>query len=71
MNYKKLGNTGLEVSRICLGCMSYGDPDWRGWILDEEEARPHFRAALDDNRQPVGPSGQHGPEFGKGLGAVV
>ncbi len=47
MNYEKLGNTGLEVSRICLGCMSYGDPDWRPWILDEGEARPHFRAALD------------------------
>lgn len=47
MNYKKLGNTGLEVSRICLGCMSYGDPDWRPWILDEDEARLHFCAALD------------------------
>lgn len=47
MEYARLGRTGLEVSRLCLGCMSYGDPDWRPWILDEEAARPHFRKALD------------------------
>jgi len=47
MDYKKLGETGLEVSRICLGCMSYGDSNWRPWILDEEEARPHFRTAIE------------------------
>ena len=48
MKYEKLGNTGLDVSRLCLGCMSYGDPAWRPWILGEDEARPHFRAALDN-----------------------
>jgi len=47
MEYARLGETGLEVSRICLGCMTYGDPDWREWILDEDEARPHFRRALE------------------------
>jgi len=47
MQYQKLGNTGLEVSRICLGCMSYGDPDWRPWTLGEAEARTHFHAAFD------------------------
>ncbi len=47
MQYVRLGRTGLEVSRICLGCMSYGDPDWRSWVLPEEEARAHFRAAVD------------------------
>lgn len=47
MKTTRLGNSGLEVSRICLGCMSYGDPAWRPWVLDEEAARPHFRRALD------------------------
>ena len=47
MDYKKLGKTGLDVSRICLGCMSYGDSNWRPWILDEEEARSHFRTAIE------------------------
>ena len=47
MEYVRLGRTGLEVSRLALGCMSYGDPGWRPWILGEESARPHFRRALD------------------------
>lgn len=47
MQYTKLGRTGLEVSRLCLGCMSYGDDSWQGWILDEGAAREHFRAAVD------------------------
>jgi len=49
MKYRKLGNTGLDVSAICLGCMSYGEPD-RGrhpWSLGEDDARPFFRQALD------------------------
>ncbi|MFI5013472.1 MAG: aldo/keto reductase [Hyphomicrobiales bacterium] len=49
MDYVKLGHTGLEVSRICLGCMSYGIPD-RGnhaWSLDEEESRPFIKRALE------------------------
>ena len=42
MEYVKLGRTGLEVSRICLGCMSYGVPDQgnHAWTLDEEKSRP-------------------------------
>ena len=47
MKTARLGATGLEVSRLCLGCMTYGDPGWRSWILDAEAARPHFRKALD------------------------
>ncbi len=47
MDYVRLGRTGLKVSRLCLGCMSYGDPGWRPWVLDEETSRPHFRKALD------------------------
>src|SRR5438132_7813053 len=49
MEYVKLGRTGLEVSRICLGCMSYGVSD-RGnhaWSLDEEESRPFIKRALE------------------------
>ncbi|MFE4712531.1 MULTISPECIES: aldo/keto reductase [unclassified Paenibacillus] len=49
MDYAKLGSTGLEVSRICLGCMSYGIPE-RGshaWTLGEEESRPFIRRALE------------------------
>lgn len=47
MEYRRLGNTGLKVSRLCLGMMSYGDPAWRDWVLDERAAEPFVRAALD------------------------
>ncbi|MFQ5789869.1 MAG: aldo/keto reductase, partial [Acidobacteriota bacterium] len=47
MKYVRLGRTGLEVSRLCLGCMTYGDPAWRPWILDAHAARDHFRKAFD------------------------
>ena len=49
MKYVKLGQTGLDVSPICLGCMSYGDASRGGhqWVLDEEAARPFFKQALD------------------------
>jgi 1-deoxyxylulose-5-phosphate synthase len=49
MRYRKLGSTGLDVSPICLGCMSYGASD-RGthpWSLSEEESRPHIRRAVE------------------------
>ena len=49
MKYARLGNTGLEVSRICLGCMSFGDPHAGSheWTLGEEESRPILRAAWE------------------------
>ena len=48
MKYARLGRTGLEVSRICLGCMSFGDPSkGRAWVLPEQEARPLLRAAWE------------------------
>jgi aryl-alcohol dehydrogenase-like predicted oxidoreductase len=47
MEYARLGRTGLEVSRLALGCMTYGDPGWRPWILDEAAARPHFQRAFE------------------------
>jgi aryl-alcohol dehydrogenase (NADP+) len=49
MDYVRLGNTGLEVSRICLGCMSFGVPDRGGhpWSMDEETSRPFIKRALE------------------------
>ena len=49
MNYVKLGRTGLDVSRICLGCMSFGGGDrgYHAWSLGEEESRPFIRRALE------------------------
>lgn len=47
MQYVNLGRSGLKVSRICLGCMSYGSRAWRQWILEEEESRPFIRQALE------------------------
>jgi aryl-alcohol dehydrogenase-like predicted oxidoreductase len=47
MELVKLGSTGLKVSRICLGCMTYGSPKWRDWVLDEEASRPFIKQALD------------------------
>ena len=47
MQYVNLGATGLKVSRICLGAMTYGSKQWREWVLEEEESRPFFRRALD------------------------
>ncbi|MCA9736908.1 MAG: aldo/keto reductase [Gemmatimonadota bacterium] len=47
MQYTRLGSTGLSVSRIALGCMSYGSKQWRNWVLEEEDALPHFRRAVE------------------------
>jgi len=47
MLYTQLGNSGLEISRICLGCMTYGTPKWRPWVLDEVDSRPFYKKALD------------------------
>lgn len=47
MQYTNLGKTGLRVSRICLGMMTYGTPEWRDWVLDEGASRPFIQRALD------------------------
>jgi len=47
MEYIRLGQTGLEVSRLCVGCMSYGDPAYEPWILDERASQPFFRYAIE------------------------
>jgi 1-deoxyxylulose-5-phosphate synthase len=47
MEYVRFGNTGLKVSRLCLGAMSYGSKKWREWVLEEEDARPVIRHAIE------------------------
>jgi aryl-alcohol dehydrogenase-like predicted oxidoreductase len=47
MEYTNLGKSGLKVSRICLGCMSFGDPEIRKWSLTEEESMPFFKKAIE------------------------
>ncbi|KAJ5673519.1 hypothetical protein N7507_002646 [Penicillium longicatenatum] len=49
MQYRRLGNSGLKVSRIILGCMTYGNPSWEGspWVLDEEKSLPLLKKAFD------------------------
>lgn len=47
MDYVNLGKSGLKVSRICLGTMTYGTSQWRDWVLDEGESRPFIQRALD------------------------
>lgn len=47
MEYVNLGTTGLKVSRICLGCMSYGSSKWRDWVLDYDASKPFFKRALE------------------------
>ena len=47
MEYVRLGRTGLTVSRLCLGAMTYGTSTWRAWVLDEADSRPFIRRALE------------------------
>jgi len=47
MEYVRLGTTGLKVSRLCLGAMTYGTPEWRPWVLDEATSRPFIKRALE------------------------
>ena len=47
MQYVNLGHTGLKVSKLCLGMMTYGDTAWRQWVLTEEQGRPFIRRAFE------------------------
>ena len=47
MQYVNLGKTGMKVSRLCLGMMSYGSKQWREWVLEEHEAKPFIQRALE------------------------
>ena len=47
MEYTTLGSTGMEVSRLCLGCMSFGSSDWREWVLEDEESKEIIDRAID------------------------
>ena len=46
MEYVKFGKTGMQVSKLCLGCMTYGSTKWRERVLEEEASRPCPRATL-------------------------
>ena len=66
MQYEVLGNTGLEVSRLCLGCMTYGSPTWQPWVLPWEQSLPSIRRAWEaginffDTADVYGWADQHG-----------
>jgi aryl-alcohol dehydrogenase (NADP+) len=47
MEYVRLGTTGLRVSRLCLGTMTYGTSKWRPWVLDEADSRPFLERAVE------------------------
>ena len=47
MDYTTLGQTGLKVSRLCLGTMSFGSSNWRPWVLDEAASRPFIKLAIE------------------------
>jgi aryl-alcohol dehydrogenase-like predicted oxidoreductase len=47
LKYVRYGTTGIKVSQLSFGCMTYGDPAWHEWVLDEAAARPFYKAALD------------------------
>lgn len=47
MDYRNLGRTGLKVSPLCLGTMTYGTPQWRDWVLDDRQSRPFIEQALN------------------------
>jgi aryl-alcohol dehydrogenase (NADP+) len=47
MDQVRFGSTGMKVSRLCLGCMTYGSPTWRDWVLQEDASRPFIREALE------------------------
>src|SRR5579871_6920357 len=47
MDFVRFGRTGMKVSKLCLGCMTYGSAKWRDWVLEEEASRPFLREALE------------------------
>ena len=47
MEQVRLGSSGLKVSRLCLGCMTYGSPKWRSWVLDEAQSKPFFQTSIE------------------------
>ena len=52
MQYIRLGRSGLKVSRLCLGAMTYGSPEWRPWVLPEEQSRPFIKRAIEAGNCP-------------------
>ena len=62
MRYTTLGRTGMSVSRLALGCMSYGDPAWRPWVLDEAAAKPFFQKAIEAGINFFDTADSYGPD---------
>jgi len=67
MPYVRLGKSGLKVSKIILGCMSYGSSEWQGWVLHEEEGIKHIKAAYDAGIQTFDTAGV----YSSGLSEVI
>ncbi|EIM87501.1 Aldo/keto reductase [Stereum hirsutum FP-91666 SS1] len=65
--YVRVGNSGLKVSKLVLGCMSYGSPEWSPWVLEEEEAIKHIKAAYDAGIQSFDTSNV----YSNGLSEVI
>jgi aryl-alcohol dehydrogenase-like predicted oxidoreductase len=67
MEHTRLGDTGLKISRLALGCMSYGDPTTEGahrWALADDDAQPFFRQAIERRgRRLEKPYSNHGPSW--------
>ncbi|KLO06997.1 Aldo/keto reductase [Schizopora paradoxa] len=67
MPYVRLGNSGLKVSKIILGCMSYGSSEWQAWVLPEDEGIKHIKAAYDAGIQTFDTAGA----YSAGLSEVI
>ncbi|KAJ6523826.1 Aldo keto reductase [Mycena capillaripes] len=67
VKYVRLGNSGLKVSEIILGCMSYGSSEWRPWTLDEEESIKHIKYAYDAGIQTFDTANM----YSNGMGEIV
>ncbi|RPD71324.1 Aldo/keto reductase [Lentinus tigrinus ALCF2SS1-7] len=67
MQYVRLGNSGLKVSKIILGCMSYGSPEFQSWALPEEEAIKHIKFAYDHGIQTFDTSNN----YSNGLSEII
>ncbi|KAJ7080450.1 Aldo/keto reductase [Mycena epipterygia] len=67
VKYVRLGSSGLKVSQIILGCMSYGSPEWKPWVLDEEESIKHIKFAYDRGIQTFDTANA----YSNGVGEIV
>ena len=52
MDYTRFGKTGMKVSKLCLGCMTYGSTKWRDWVLEDEASRPRSEEHTSELQSP-------------------